>query len=63
MLFRNINVYLYTHMHAKTITEIRGYEFEKEWEGYIRGLGGKKGKGNFSYYNCKSKVSKTKIVV
>lgn len=63
MLSRNTNVHLYTHMHAKIITEIRGYAFEKEWEGYIRGHGGKKGQGNFSYYNCKSKVPKPKIVV
>lgn len=43
-------------MHAKIITEIRGYEFEGKWEGYIRELGGNKGKGKISYYNCKIKV-------
>lgn len=47
----------------KITTKIRGYEFEGEWGGAYQRAWREEQKGKNSYYNCKSKVSKPKIVV
>lgn len=43
------------YVHITRISEKRGYEFEGEWEGYMGGFRGRKGKGQLCIYNIKNK--------
>jgi hypothetical protein len=41
-IFRDIYIYIY--MQIVTTNEKKSHEFEREQEGYMRGIGGRKGK-------------------
>lgn len=45
VILKNIYVYVYVCMHSIIVNQVRGHEFEREREGYMGGLEGRKWKG------------------